>query len=123
MAARVNRGKKVLHMMADGGRDVFLQLGFRLVFGVLFQLKGHVFVNRLSAAEGNKVISHHAYLKRSFITVKRRAPWIIRICSLAPTAMLPHDAKILKIEGGSLGIGDVGLALLVDEDSTGGIDP
>src|SRR5580693_3381780 len=57
MTTRVDRGKKVLHMMPDGGRDVFLEFLFSLVLGVLFQLVGNVCMNRLSAADGNKVIS------------------------------------------------------------------
>ena len=39
---RVDRGKKVPHMMPDGGSDVFLEFLFRLVFGVLFPLVGSV---------------------------------------------------------------------------------
>ena len=62
MATRVDRGKKVLHMVPDGGRDVFLEFLFSLIFGVLFQLVGNVFMNRLSAADRNQVISHHAHL-------------------------------------------------------------
>src|SRR5580704_1913355 len=122
MATRVDRGKKVLHMMPDGGRDVLLEFLFSLVLGVLFQLVGNVLMNRLSATEGNKVISHHARLERSFVAVECRAPWILWIRGLAPTAVLPHDSKILEIEGGCLGIGNVGLALLIDKDSTGGIN-
>jgi hypothetical protein len=91
---------------------------FRLVLGVLFQLVGNVFMNRLSAADGNKV--HHARLERSFVAVECCAPWILWIRGLAPTAVLPHDSKILEIEGGCLGIGNVGLALLIVKNSTGG---
>ena len=54
MATRVDRGKKVLHMMPDGGRDVFLEFLFSLVLGVLFQLVGNVFMNSLSAPTGIK---------------------------------------------------------------------
>src|ERR1700744_2724377 len=122
MGTRVDRGKKVLHMMPNGGRDVFLEFLFRLVLGVLFQFVGNVFVNVLSAAEGNKVISHYARLERSFVAVECRAPWILWIRGLAPTAVLPHNAKILEIEGGCLGIGNVCLALFVDKDSTRGVN-
>src|ERR1700754_4304591 len=122
MGTRVDRGKKVLHVMPDGGRDVFLEFLFRLVLGVLFQLIGNVFMNRLSVAGGNKVISHHAHLERSFVAIERRAPRIFWIRGLAPTAVLPYDSKIREIEGGCLGIGNVGLALLIHKDPTRGID-
>ncbi len=37
---------------------------------------------------------------------------------MAPRAVLPHDGQIAEIEGGRLGIGDIGLAGLVGEDAT-----
>ena len=73
--------------------------------------------------ERDEVVAVHAQLERPLVAVDRGAPGILGVGRLSPGAMLPDDVQVAEVERGRLGVGDVRLALLVDQDAAGRGDP
>src|SRR5262245_59685506 len=98
--------------MADGRRDVFFQIFLGIVFGILFQLIGYVFMNGLIVfVEWDEVIAHDRSLERALVAVERCAPGVLRVVRMAPATMLPDDLDVAEIKGGRLRAGYVRFAL------------
>ena len=110
-------------MAANRRGDVPLQVFLRLVLGVLVEFVLHVLVDRVPLAERVEVVTHHARLERPLVAVKGRPPGIFRVGRVAPGAVGPDDLDSAEVEGRGLGVGDVRLARLVDEDAAGRFDP
>src|SRR5206468_12951819 len=96
---------------------------FGLVFGgfVIFVRVLACFRRFLSAGRLEGVIVHVA-VEPAFVAVKGRATRELGIIGFTPSAVLPNDFQVAEVESGQLGIGDVGLALLVDQDAARGGD-
>src|ERR1041384_5036681 len=89
LAARSDRLQEILHVTANRGRAMLFQILLGLVLRELLQLINYVLVDRLRALGARReVVTHDARLQRAFISVESRAPRILWIGRIAPTAML-----------------------------------
>jgi hypothetical protein len=123
LGAPVDGGEQVLHVAADGGGNVAFEILLGLVDRVLFELHFDVPMDgRLLLVEGLKIEAVYAGFEGSFLAVEGGAPGVLGVGRVAPTAMGPVDLDVAKIEGGFLGIGDVGDAGFIDKDAAGGRD-
>ena len=75
-----------------------------------------------AAAGGDEIVAVDAGLQGSLVAVDRGSPGVLGVGRLAPGAMLPDDVEIAKVERGGLGVGDVGLGSLFDQDAARGAD-
>ena len=122
-AAGGNAAEEVAHVAADGGGDVFLQVLFGLVFGVLLQFHGDVFVDGLFlAAAGDEVVAVHAGFERSLFSIESSAPWVFGIGGFTVGTVGPGHLEITKVKGGVLGICNVSCAVLVHQNAAGAGD-
>src|SRR6185503_19908535 len=122
--ARLDAFEEVLHVRPDRGRDVPFEVLFGAIFRVLIQLVDDGFRDRrLLLAGFGEGVPHDARLERPLVAEEHRAPGEPRPGGIAPRAMRPDDAQVWKLERRLLGVGDVGFAVLVDEDAAGRRDP
>src|SRR5205085_7478492 len=86
---------------------------------------------------GRESVAHHARFERPLVAVEGGAPGVARVFSthrgllhvvghtggqVAPCAVGPDDVQVVVGEGGGLGVGDVRLAVAVNQDAAGGAD-
>ena len=117
LRASVDGRQEILHVMADGRRDVAFEILFGAVFRILFKFVSDVAMDGRAAVCRNEVVAVDTGFEGAFVAVEGGAPGVFGIGRISPGAVLPDDAQIVEVEGSCLGIGDVRFARFVFEDA------
>ena len=112
--------KQILHVMPNGWSDMLLQVLFGFVYRVFFQLILDVAVHRLTFAERSEVVSHDAHFQCALVAVNRRTPGILRVVRMTPAPMLPDHLHVAEVKSCGLRVGNVGLAVGLNQNPAGG---
>src|SRR3990170_5722216 len=82
--------KKIEYVPPGGRRSIKFNFWFVQVCRIFFFFIHYIPVYFLSFTCGYKIIFHGTATKGSFIAIKFKRPWIFRISSRAPAAVLPY---------------------------------
>ena len=115
-------GQEVEHVTPCGWGGKEFDVLFGDILGVLVAFVNAIPVNRFAFAAGDEVVLGNAGFEGSLVSIKCQGPGIVLVRRIAPGAVLPDDGEVVVFEGGVLGIRNVRLAFLLDEDTAGRAD-